>query len=170
MNWVKCACSCSWRRKRLRGLAHSELVTGDLPCSQTCKRPCACCWPYAHLCLANIPFGSKRRACCNTCCCCREAWSQQVTSEQKQLAQDGAESHKSLEAARTAELAARKAALDFEARAKLALKEVSATLHSFSNAVMYMSLRDRSWTAIESPPVHCWQSCMQPSEHQLVQL
>lgn len=34
------------------------------------------------------------------------------------------ESHKSLEAARTAELTARKAALEFEVRASLALKEV----------------------------------------------
>ncbi|DBB03202.1 TPA: hypothetical protein ACH3X1_000014 [Trebouxia sp. C0004] len=38
----------------------------------------------------------------------REAWSQQVTSEQKQLAQETVESHKSLEAARTAELTARR--------------------------------------------------------------
>ena len=56
--------------------------------------------------------------------CCREAWSQQVTNEQKQLAQETVESHKSLEAARTAELTARKAALEFEARASLAFKEV----------------------------------------------
>lgn len=55
---------------------------------------------------------------------CREAWSQQVTSEQKQLAQQTVESHTALAAARTAELAARKAALEFEARASLALKEV----------------------------------------------
>ncbi|KAL0021694.1 hypothetical protein WJX79_001117 [Trebouxia sp. C0005] len=53
----------------------------------------------------------------------REAWSQQVTNEQKQLAQETVESQKSLEAARTAELTARKAALEFEARASLALKE-----------------------------------------------
>ncbi|DBB04723.1 TPA: hypothetical protein ACH3X3_010027 [Trebouxia sp. C0006] len=53
----------------------------------------------------------------------REAWSQQVTNEQKQLAQETVESHKSLEAARTAELTARKAALEFEVRASLALKE-----------------------------------------------
>ncbi|DBA79876.1 TPA: hypothetical protein ACH3X1_008221 [Trebouxia sp. C0004] len=57
----------------------------------------------------------------------REAWSQQVTSEQKQLAQETVESHKSLEAARTAELTARKAALEFEARASLALKEAEDT-------------------------------------------
>lgn len=55
---------------------------------------------------------------------CRDSWYQQVTSEQKQLAQDTATCHQSLEGARAAELAARKAALDFEARAKLASKEV----------------------------------------------
>lgn len=55
---------------------------------------------------------------------CRDSWYEQVTSEQKQLAKDSASCHQSLEAARAAELAARKAALDFEARAKLASKEV----------------------------------------------
>ncbi|KAL0017807.1 hypothetical protein WJX77_003443 [Trebouxia sp. C0004] len=64
----------------------------------------------------------------------REAWSQQVTSEQKQLAQETVESHKSLEAARTAELTARKAALEFEARASLALKEAEDTETRFNQS------------------------------------
>ena len=55
---------------------------------------------------------------------CREGWSQQVATEQKQLAQESAEARRGLEAARTAELAARKAALEFEARAKLAQQDV----------------------------------------------
>lgn len=55
---------------------------------------------------------------------CRESWYQQVTSEQKQLAEETASCHRSLEAARAAELAARRAALEFEARAKLASREV----------------------------------------------
>ena len=55
---------------------------------------------------------------------CRDSWYQQVTDEHKQLAQDTASCHRSLEGARAAELAARKTALDFEARAKLASKEV----------------------------------------------
>ena len=61
---------------------------------------------------------------------CREAWSQQVSNEQKQLAQDSATARKGLEAARTAELAARKAALEFEARAQLAEKDVGHHGHS----------------------------------------
>lgn len=58
---------------------------------------------------------------------CRESWYQQVTSEQKQLAEETASCHRSLEAARAADLAARRAALEFEARAKLASKEVNDT-------------------------------------------
>ena len=56
----------------------------------------------------------------------RDSWFKQVSGEQKQLAEDTATSHRCLEAARTAELAARKAALEFEARAMLASKEVRA--------------------------------------------
>jgi len=58
-----------------------------------------------------------------------------VTNEQKQLAQQTMESHKSLEAARTAELTARKAALEFEARASLALKEVCFQVFSFFRGI-----------------------------------
>ena len=47
-----------------------------------------------------------------------------MTNEQKQLAQDSAEGHKALESARAAELAARKAALESEAQAKLASSQV----------------------------------------------
>ena len=47
------------------------------------------------------------------------------------MAQEGAEARKGLEAARTAELAARKAAHEFEARAQLAEKDVSRQ-HSLS--------------------------------------
>lgn len=61
-------------------------------------------------------------ASCNALC--REGWSQQVATEQKQLAQESAEARRGLEAARTAELAAHKAALEFEARAKLAQQDV----------------------------------------------
>ncbi len=58
-----------------------------------------------------------------------------MTNEQKQLAQQTMESHKSLEAARTAELTARKAALEFEARASLALKEVCFQVFSFFRGI-----------------------------------
>ena len=49
-----------------------------------------------------------------------------MTNEQKQLAEEGAQARSALESARTAELAARKAALEFEARAQLAHRDVSA--------------------------------------------
>ena len=65
-------------------------------------------------------------------CLHREAWSQQVSSEQKQLAEDSVQAHTSLQAARAAELAARKAALEFEARAKLGLKEVCQSIGKLS--------------------------------------
>ncbi|KAL0017855.1 hypothetical protein WJX77_010871 [Trebouxia sp. C0004] len=101
----------------------------------------------------------------------REAWSQQVTSEQKQLAQETVESHKSLEAARTAELTARKAALEFEARASLALKEAEDTETREQHLLRWGSRFNQSqrrWQAawqleLAEQGQPCWQLVLQAS-------